>query len=244
MRKDHSTPTSPASELKSIPVDKRYSLHLTYTKCNAQSPTNLYLCGTGTETPLTTLIQGAPASEFDCDATNWQEKYCENKIVYARNFVKTSEAHSPSSGTISFSKEEFGALQDSNDVCMAIIEASVASLDESITSPMKYVVAGSSRLIMEVTQPLGLVIFDFVGDDRIGSFGSFSLDTLINPINSNSFKIFAPNYPTIHNLSTNKGSIFVKHLTGKEYEIELNVGFETEDDPSVSIEADLNITMP
>lgn len=181
---------------------------------------------------------------YQQDADLRLETYCGEELTFARNIRGTTVESRATQGQFTVNEDGFAVLEDSSQGCLSRIDVSLAYYDESIESPMKYVVSQSSRFLLESEQGEGRVVFDLVGDAMVSSYKSFGLHEFFNKENTNSATIIAPDHPALDNLEASSGSFSAENMEGSLHQIELDLDFESEDGSMTTVSVDSELHLP
>jgi len=213
---------------------------------------NVRLCGALGAVPMDGLINpnldcGPEASAFKYFQSGAQlrsEVYCGEEIVYAINIRGTDIDPRARQGQVLFDVDDSETLQDSMNACVERVDVLLTRNGENPTSPANYVSEAASRYRVEVPQPSGPFVFEIIGDKIISSFATFKMNEIFNPNGAISATIIAPNNTDLDGLKANDGSVTIYNLDAEEYEVDLDLYFETESDPRMQIRAESMLYLP
>jgi len=150
----------------------------------------------------------------------------------------------PHGNTASNFEQMYKKLWINDSTCVERVDVLLTRNEENPTSPANYVSEAASRYRVEVRQPSGPVVSEIVGDKIISSFATFNMNEIFNPNGAISATIIAPDNTDLDGLKANDGSVTIYNLDAEEYEVDLDLYFETESDPRMQIRAESMLYLP
>lgn len=213
---------------------------------------NVRLCGSLGSSPLRDLTDPSlgcgsgtgSRKYYQSGAELRSEFYCGDEIIYAVNIRGTDVDPRARQGQVIFNTDESESLQDSMSACLERVDVLISRYEETLESPMKYILLEGTRYRLEVPQPAGPVVLEIVGDKMVSSFATFDLNGFFNEDGAISATIFASNHQELDGLEANDGSVSIFNLDEDEYEVEFDLYFDTENDPRMEIRGESILYLP